>query len=130
MTRKHEETDLLDRRTFLKKKATVIGGGAALGAIGLDPSFATGLPEKSLHPSTAQSATPDRKLIYIAIYALHPKYLELDANGGPNGRDGNWLMPNIRKFLDRAMWYPNAKCYLPAATDMNHLNALAGTSAA
>ncbi|MFZ2630048.1 MAG: alkaline phosphatase family protein [Desulfosalsimonadaceae bacterium] len=130
MTQKHEDTDLLDRRTFLKKMATVIGGGAALGTMGLTPCFATGFPEKSLHPSSTRSPSPDRKLIYIAIDALHPKYLELDAGGNPGGRDGNWLMPNIRKFLDRAVWYPNAKCYLPAATDMNHLNALAGTSTA
>jgi hypothetical protein len=138
MTQDHEDSDLLDRRAFLKKMAAVIGGGTALGTLGLTPSFATGFSEKSSSPPAVKSASPnlkpiqkpDRKLIYVAIDALHPKYLELDASGGPNGRDGNWLMPNIRAFLDRAVWYPNAKCYLPAATDMNHLNALAGTSTA
>ncbi|HWR69213.1 MAG TPA: alkaline phosphatase family protein, partial [Desulfomonilia bacterium] len=30
--------------------------------------------------------------------------------------------------LKGAMWYPKAQCFLPSATDMNHLNALAGTS--
>jgi len=35
-------------------------------------------------------------------------------------------MPSVRAFLSRAVWYPEAKAYLPAATDMNHLNALAG----
>jgi hypothetical protein len=39
-------------------------------------------------------------------------------------------MPSVRAFLNRAVWYPEAKAYLPAATDMNHLNALAGTSTA
>ncbi len=70
------------------------------------------------------------KLIYIAIDALHPKYLELNARGRLGGKDGDWLMPSIRAFLNRAVWYPEAKAYLPAATDMNHLNALAGTSMA
>lgn len=37
-------------------------------------------------------------------------------------------MPNVHRFLSRAAWYPNAMDYLPAATDMNHLNAVAGTS--
>ncbi len=70
------------------------------------------------------------KLIFIAIDALHPDYLDLDAHGFAGGREGNWLMPNIRAFLNKAVWYRNAKAYLPAATDMNHLNALAGTSSA
>ena len=39
-------------------------------------------------------------------------------------------MPNIHAFLKKSLWYRNAKSYLPAATDMNHLNALAGTSSA
>jgi hypothetical protein len=71
-----------------------------------------------------------RRLIYIAIDALHPKYLELNSKGQFGGKDGDWLMPSIRAFLSRAVWYPEAKTYLPAATDMNHLNALAGTSMA
>jgi predicted AlkP superfamily pyrophosphatase or phosphodiesterase len=70
------------------------------------------------------------KLIFIAIDALHPKYFELDAKGLPGGSEGNWLMPNIHAFLKKSLWYKNARCYLPAATDMNHLNALAGTSSA
>ena len=37
-------------------------------------------------------------------------------------------MPNIRAFLKKSLWYRNARAYLPAATDMNHLNVLAGTS--
>ena len=71
-----------------------------------------------------------RRLIYIAIDALHPKYLELNSKGQLGGKDGDWLMPSMRAFLNRAVWYPEAKAYLPAATDMNHLNALAGTSMA
>jgi hypothetical protein len=39
-------------------------------------------------------------------------------------------MPNLRQFLDMATWFHDARCYMPAATDMNHLNAIAGTSSA
>jgi len=92
MTRNHEDSALLDRRAFLKKMAIVISGGTALGTLGLTPSFATGFPEKSSNPSPAKSASlnlkPDRKLIYVAIDALHPKYLELDTADSPGGRDG------------------------------------------
>ncbi|MBF0441983.1 MAG: alkaline phosphatase family protein [Oligoflexales bacterium] len=69
-------------------------------------------------------------LIMIAIDSLHPSYLDLDRSGNRGGSDGNWLMPNIHRFLSGASWYKNAEAYLPAATDMNHINALAGTSSA
>jgi len=39
-------------------------------------------------------------------------------------------MPNIRAFLKNSLWFQDARAYLPAATDMNHLNAMAGTSTA
>jgi hypothetical protein len=84
-----------------------------------------------LGPVLLRKSPADReKLIYIAIDALHPKYLDLDANGLPGGKEGNWLMPNVREFLKKSLWYSDAKAYLPAATDMNHLNAMAGTSTA
>ena len=67
-------------------------------------------------------------MIMVAIDSLHPAYLALDRNGDANGAPGNWLMPNVRGFLEKATWYPNARCFLPSATDMNHVNALAGTS--
>ena len=74
---------------------------------------------------------PSRKLIYISLDGLHPGYLSLDARGNAGGSPGNWLMPRLRQFLNqRSVWYPRAKCYLPSAADMNHLNALAGTSSA
>ena len=78
---------------------------------------------------TAPEKAP-KKLIFIAIDALHPKYLELNSHGGFGGCEGDWLMPSIHAFLKRALWYPEAMAHLPAATDMNHLNALAGTSTA
>ena len=78
--------------------------------------------------SLGNTSNNQERLIFIAIDALNPKYFELDAKGLPGGSEGNWLMPNIHAFLKKSVWYRNAKCYLPAATDMNHLNALAGTS--
>ena len=73
---------------------------------------------------------PPGRLIYIAIDSLHPAYLSLSADAKGPGTEGDWLMPNVRRFLSQATWYPNAKDYLITATDMNHLNALAGTSTA
>lgn len=108
----------MGRRSFLKRIAAVLGGATLLNW-GMFPGMGTGA-----------SAPGREKLIFIAIDALHPKYFALDARGMPGGSEGNWLMPNIRAFLKRSLWYTNAKCYLPSATDMNHLNALAGTSSA
>ena len=114
------------RRNFLKWGAAAIGSGA-LAAWMLFP-----WGKKNMAQSVFTPKPPgDReKLIFVAIDALNPKYLDLDANGNTGGKNGNWLMPNVRAFLDKALWYQNAKAYLPAATDMNHLNALAGTSTA
>jgi predicted AlkP superfamily pyrophosphatase or phosphodiesterase len=114
----------LSRRSFVKRLSAVLGG-MTLMEWGICP-----FKGRSSSPVSANTGTKRDKLIFIAIDALHPKYLELDARGLPGGSDGDWLMPNIRAFLKRSLWYRNAKCFLPAATDMNHLNALAGTSSA
>jgi len=120
----------LDRRTFLKWMAAVLGGTTFIPS-GFCQDFFRDESEANISdPPSANTAAPHKKLIFIAIDGLHPKYLELDAEGYPGGKKGNWLMPNIRKFMERSLWYPDAKCYLPAATDMNHLNALAGTNSA
>jgi hypothetical protein len=84
--------------------------------------------DRSTFGATSSSGAAPAPLIMVAIDSLHPAYLELDRNGDAAGSPGNWLMPNVRKFLEKATWYPRAKCYLPSATDMNHVNALAGTS--
>lgn len=117
----------LKRRSFLKWAAALIGGGALL-SWGL-------YPWKHKHPSVppvlpARPHNGREKLIFIAIDGLHPRYLDLNAKGLPGGKDGDWLMPHIRSFLRESLWYRDAKAFLPAATDMNHLNALAGTSTA
>jgi predicted AlkP superfamily pyrophosphatase or phosphodiesterase len=112
------------RRSFLKRIAAFLGG-ITLVNWGLFPMKGMAIP-----PQVGNAISDREKLIFIAIDALHPNYLELDAQGLSGGSDGNWLMPNIRAFLKKALWYRNAKAFLPAATDMNHLNALAGTSSA
>jgi predicted AlkP superfamily pyrophosphatase or phosphodiesterase len=114
------------RRTFLAWGAALLGGGAL--AWVLNPWLKKAPPAG---PLVLRKSPADReKLIYIAIDALHPSYLDLNADGLPGGSEGNWLMPNVRAFLKKSMWYRDAKAYLPAATDMNHLNAMAGTSTA
>jgi hypothetical protein len=115
---------VIRRRSFLKWGARFLSGAFLL-ASGFFPWKARGA---SL--SAPSSPVHLEKLIFIAIDALDPRYLDLDTEGLPGGKEGSWLMPNIRSFLAGAQWYRNAKAFLPAATDMNHLNALAGTSSA
>ncbi|HTY26229.1 MAG TPA: alkaline phosphatase family protein [Desulfomonilaceae bacterium] len=116
-TGKHPVTKKqIGRRSFIKRMAALLGGMTSMNW--------GSLPTRSL----GSVVNNQEKLIFIAIDALNPKYFQLDAKGLPGGSEGNWLMPNVHAFLKRSMWYRNAKCYLPAATDMNHLNALAGTS--
>ena len=102
------------RRSFIKKMTALLGGITFMNC----RLFST--------RSLGNTADNQEKLVFIAIDALNPKYFELDAKGFPGGSEGNWLMPNIHAFLKRSMWFRNAECYFPAATDMNHLNALAG----
>jgi predicted AlkP superfamily pyrophosphatase or phosphodiesterase len=113
----------MSRRLFLKNAGTIVGA-IALGSAGdlVSPSMALPIVKKN-------SPRPE-KLIYIAMDALHPAYVTLDSQGNSGGCPGNWLMPNIRSFLAQSVWYPQAMAHLPAATDMNHLNAMAGTSSA
>lgn len=111
----------ISRRSFLQKVTAFLSGFALMN---------TYLKESLAAILDVNKSSKQEKLIFIAIDALHPKYFELDARGMPGGQEGNWLMPNICSFLKNSLWYRNAKAYLPAATDMNHLNVLAGTSSA
>jgi len=113
----------MSRRGFIKS-AGLLAGVMAIDRLGAVESAARAVP------GIIKKNDGPQKLIYIAIDALHPAYLYLDARGNAGGATGNWLMPNVRSFLARSLWYPGALAHLPAATDMNHLNALAGTSSA
>lgn len=105
-----------DRRSFLKW-SLAFSAGAFLAACGGSSGG-------------GKKITSAQKLIFISIDSLHPRYLTLDAAGSGPGSEGNWLLPNIRKFLDQSVHYPQARCFLPSATDMNQLNVLAGSSSA
>lgn len=118
----------LGRRPFLRICGALLGGALLSGKVGRLHGRAFAGTGETRNPVKGKRS--HRRLIYIAIDALHPKYLELNSKGQLGGKDGDWLMPSMRAFLNRAVWYPEAKAYLPAATDMNHLNALAGASMA
>lgn len=109
----------LTRRAFIKHSLQA-GAGAAL---------TLGFPAGRTGPLTKAHACGGTapKVLLISIDSLDPRYLELDRDGGKNGCPGNWLMPNVRAFLDGSVNFTNAKCHMPSATDMNHLNAVAGT---
>jgi hypothetical protein len=77
--------------------------------------------------SVAAEVTDVRNIYYFSIDSMDPDYLYLNRAGTENGSEGDWLMPNIRGFMDDAVNYTDAWVYLPSATDMNHTNALAGT---
>jgi hypothetical protein len=118
----------LGRRPFLRICGALLGGALLSGRVPRLHGRAFAGTGETQNPVKGERS--HKRLIYIAIDALHPKYLELNSKGQLGGKDGDWLMPSMRAFLNRAVWYPEAKAYLPAATDMNHLNALAGTSMA
>jgi len=83
-------------------------------------------------PPPSQKISPSKapRVIIVSIDALDPRYLYLNKSGEPGGLDGNWLMPNIRRFLAEGVWFENARCHMPAVTDPNHLNVLSGGSSA
>jgi predicted AlkP superfamily pyrophosphatase or phosphodiesterase len=96
----------------------ILGSFAGLGSASVMPPAASGKKESF------------KKLVYIAIDGFHPAYVTLDSRGNAGGVRGNLLTPNIRAFLETSRWFSNARGHLPAATDMNHLNAMAGCSSA
>ncbi len=91
----------------------------------LRSSAAAGLSLALPVSASAGSAAP--KVVILSIDALDPRYLFLNSRGEKGGRKGDYLMPNIRALADAGVRFAKACCHLPSATDMNHLNALAGT---
>ncbi|MHB8895887.1 MAG: alkaline phosphatase family protein, partial [Candidatus Geothermincolia bacterium] len=84
-----------------------------------------GKPEAT--STVAVEATDVRNIYYWSVDSMDPEYLSLDKEGTAQGKEGDWLMPNMRAFINDSANYTQARCYLPSATDMNHTNALAGT---
>ncbi|MHB8895937.1 MAG: alkaline phosphatase family protein [Candidatus Geothermincolia bacterium] len=66
------------------------------------------------------------KVYYFSIDSMSYGYLGYDSRGTGQGRDGDWLMPNIHKFMGDSVSYTNAEALMPAATDMNHTSAVSG----
>jgi hypothetical protein len=83
--------------------------------------------EASDSVSVAAEVTDVRNVYYFSIDSMDPDYLYLNRAGTAPGSKGDWLMPNLRAFMGEGVSYTDARSYLPAATDMNHTNALAGT---
>lgn len=77
--------------------------------------------------TVAVEATDARNIYYWSVDSMDPEYMTLNEKGTGQGKDGDWLMPNLQAFLKDSANYTKARCYLPSATDMNHTNALAGT---
>lgn len=75
----------------------------------------------------AAEVTDKRKIYFWSIDSMDPGYLSLNREGTAEGKNDDWLMPNVGAFMNDAANYKDARVYLPSATDMNHTNALAGT---
>jgi hypothetical protein len=110
MTRK------ISRREFISSSFTA-GVALSLGA--------------GIHGVRAPRPYPDLKpVLFIALDAMPSAFLNLNQSGDGPGSHGAWFMSNVRAFVDGGVNFLHTRDYLPAATDMNHLNALAGTSSA
>ncbi len=92
----------------------------------VEVSAETDYGEKALVRVKAE-ATSMRKIYFVSIDSLHPDYLKLNRRGTGPGSENDWLMPNLHEFMERSVFYPNAKVHIIAATDMNHFSFLAGT---
>ena len=106
----------ISRRTFIQSS---LKAGAALAA-----PLVVGLPARG---SAVGPREGPPKVLLVSIDSLDPRYLYLDRNGHHGGEPGNWLMPHVRAFLEESTWFEQARCNMPSATDMNHVNAVAGT---
>lgn len=115
----------LTRRRFLKAG---LAAGSTLGLGGWyvlrqsDPAKA--IPGPS--PSRKISGSKAPRVILVSIDSLDPRYLYLNTSGERNTGNEEWLMPNIRRFLENGAWFENARCHMPSITDPNHLNAVSG----
>jgi len=82
---------------------------------------------RSEQVTVAAEVTDVRNVYCWSIDSMDPEYLYMNRAGTGRGKDGDWLMPNTRAFMEQGANFKNARVYLPSATDMNHTNALAGT---
>lgn len=69
-----------------------------------------------------------RNVLYVALDALAPQYMSLNAAGTAAGSTGDWLMPNLRRLMEISTTYTSATDNLPSYTDPNHTAALSGSA--
>jgi predicted AlkP superfamily pyrophosphatase or phosphodiesterase len=74
----------------------------------------------------AAETTAKHKIYIVSIDSLGPEYLALNARGNGPGREGDWLMPNLKSLVGEGTFFPNHRAHLVAATDMNHASYLSG----
>lgn len=68
------------------------------------------------------------KVYLLIIDGASPLYVRLDRHGSLNtDTDANYLMPNIRNFMQNAARFPDARDSLPATTDPNVFGILSGS---
>jgi predicted AlkP superfamily pyrophosphatase or phosphodiesterase len=101
-------------------------GVPAKEVVSVEVSAQTDYGEKAEFRVKAET-TLMRKIYFVSIDSLDPAYLKLNSKGTGYGSRNDWLMPNLHQFMERAVFYPNAKVHIITATDMNHFNFLAGT---
>lgn len=66
------------------------------------------------------------KVYFFSVDSMDFNYLTFNREGTGRGEPGDWLMPNVRAFMEEAASFTNARCLLPSATDMNHTTILTG----
>lgn len=74
------------------------------------------------------SVTSMPKIYFLVIDSMDYQYLTLNRNGDGPGQEGDWLCPNIRAFLKKGTSFSDARCGMPAATDMNHTTIASGAN--
>jgi len=94
------------------------------GTVKINASLSSGLTGAAAVQSTV-SEQP--KIYFLSIDGLSPRYLMLGRQGELEPAYDELLMPNVRAFLTEASWFPQARCSLPAATDMNMFGLYSGS---
>lgn len=80
-------------------------------------------------PATPQTSQESKRVVFLAIDSLDPRYINLNADASGPGSEGDWLMPNVRRFIAQSAWWPFATSVAPHSTDVNHLAAISATDA-
>ncbi len=68
------------------------------------------------------------KIYMFVIDSLDYQYTTLNKKGEGPGKEGDWLCPNIRKFMKLGTSFSQAHCGMPSATDMNHTTIMSGAN--